>query len=174
LKGIQYLIKAFQRVRKENKKVKLVIAGRGEFEPYLRKIASSISGIIFVGYVGSVITKRLLYENCLGVVVPSIYETFPMVILEAMACGKPIIASNVGGIPMLVKHGGNGFLVKPKDVGALESFIRTLLEDASLRRKMGMNGRKLVEKEFTADKMVSETLKVYESLLYEQECVRLN
>lgn len=165
LKGIQYLIKAFQRIRKKNNGLKLVIAGRGEFEPYLRRIASGTNGILFVGHVYSTVTKRLLYENCLAVVLPSIYETFPMVVLEAMACGKPVIATNVGGIPLLVRNGENGFLVEPKDVGALESSIRILLEDANLRRKMGISGRKLVEKNFTSDKMVSDTLKVYESLL---------
>ena len=165
LKGIHYLIKAFQSIKKEHTKLKLVIAGSGDFEPYLRKIALGARDIFFIGYVDSLMIKKLLYENCFTVVVPSIYETFPMVVLEAMACSKPVIASNVGGIRSMIKHGKNGFLVKPKDVGGLEIFINKLYEDPNLRRKMGMFGRKLVEKEFTVDKMVDDTLKVYESLL---------
>jgi len=164
LKGTHYLIKAFQNIKKEHKKLKLVIAGSGDFEPYLRKIAQGISDILFIGYVDSLKIKKLLYENCLTVVVPSIYETFPMVVLEAMACSKPVIGSNVGGIHSLIKHGKNGFLVKPKDVRGLEIFINRLYEDPNLRRKMGMFSRKLVEKEFTVDKMVLETLTVYKSL----------
>ena len=165
LKGAHYLIKAFQSIKKEHAELKLVIAGSGDFEPYLRKVAQGTRDILFIGYVDSLMIKKLLYENCFTVVVPSIYETFPMVVLEAMACSKPVIASNVGGIRSMIKHGKNGFLVKPKDVGGLEIFINKLYEDPNLRRKMGIFSRKLVEKEFTVDKMVDETLKVYKSLL---------
>jgi glycosyltransferase involved in cell wall biosynthesis len=165
LKGIQYLIRAFQNLKKEYRKLKLVIAGTGDFEPYLRKIAEDSKDILFVGYVGSMMFKKLLYENCLAVVVPSIYETFPMVVLEAMVCSKPVIASNTGGIPIMVKHGENGFLVKPRDVGGIETSIRRLYEDLELRKKMGIFGRRLVEEEFSVDRMVNGTLKVYESLL---------
>ena len=165
LKGVHFLIRAFQNIKKEHTKLKLVIAGKGEFEPYLRKIALGTRDILFIGYVDSLMIKKLLYENCLTVVVPSIYETFPMVVLEAMACSKPVIGSNVGGIRSLIKHGKNGFLVKPGDIKSLEKFIKVLYRNPNLRKSMGLFGRKLVEKEFTVDKMVNETLKVYESLL---------
>jgi glycosyltransferase involved in cell wall biosynthesis len=163
IKGVHYLIKAFQSIKKEHTKLKLVIAGSGDFEPYLREIAQGTKDILFIGYVNSLMIKKLLYENCLTVVVPSIYETFPMVVLEAMACSKPVIASNVGGIRSMIKHGKNGFLVRPKDTRGLELFINKLYENPDLGRKMGMFGRKLVEKEFTVDKMVDQTLKVYKS-----------
>jgi glycosyltransferase involved in cell wall biosynthesis len=165
LKGIQYLIKAFQNLKKRHKLLKLVIAGTGDFEPYLRKIAQGTEDIIFIGYVNSIMIKKLLYENCLAVVVPSIYETFPMVVLEAMVCSKPVVASNIGGIPSMVKHGRNGFLVKPRDVRGLEISITKLCADPNLSSKMGLLGRKLVEEQFTVDRMVDETLKVYDSLL---------
>jgi glycosyltransferase involved in cell wall biosynthesis len=152
-------------LKKRYKLLKLVIAGTGDFEPYLRRIAQDTEDIIFIGYVNSMAIKKSLYENCLTVVVPSIYETFPMVVLEAMTCSKPIIASNVGGIPLLVEHGKNGFLVKPKDVGGIETSIRRLCEDPELGRKMGVFSRRLVEEEFSVDKMVNSTLKVYQSLL---------
>lgn len=165
LKGVHYLIKAFQNVKKKHRKLKLVIAGSGEFEPYLRKTAIGMKDIFFTGYVDSMMIKKVLYENCLAVVVPSIYETFPMVVLEAMACGKPVIASNVGGNRILIKHGKSGLLVEPRDVRGIERFINRLCEDANLRRRMGILGRKLVEKKFTVDKMVNNTLQVYKSLL---------
>jgi glycosyltransferase involved in cell wall biosynthesis len=165
LKGIHYLIKAFQNLKKRHKLLKLVIAGKGEFEPYLRKIAQGTNDIIFIGYVDSIMVKKALYENCLTVVVPSMYETFPMVVLEAMVCSKPVIASNVGGIRLMVKDGRNGFLVKPGDTKGIETSIRRLCEDPELSRKMGNIGRRLVEEEFSVDEMVNSTLKVYESLL---------
>lgn len=164
-KGVHYLIKAFQNIKKECRELKLVIAGSGDFEPYLRKIALGTKDIFFTGFINSIMKKKLLYENSLAVVVPSIYETFPMVVLEAMACGKPIIASNVGGIRSMIKHGKNGFLTKPKDVRALGTFIKRLYKDPNLRRKMGISSKRSVEKEFTISRMVDRTLKVYKSLL---------
>ena len=165
LKGAQYLIKAFRTIKNEYPKLKLVIVGTGQFENYLRNLAHGVEDVVFTGYVDSLTDKKLLYENCLAVVVPSLYEGLPMVVLEAMAYSKPVLASNVGGTPMLVKHGKNGFLVKPGDPKSLEKSIRILFEDANLRKKMGSFGRRLVEKEFTVDRMVGKTLKVYESLL---------
>lgn len=167
LKGIQYLINAFLNLKKSHKyqRLKLAIAGRGDFEPYLKKIAQGSKDIMFIGYVDSMMAKKVLYENCLAVAVPSIYETFPMVVLEAMICSKPVIASNVGGIPLLVKHGRNGFLVKPRDIGGIEISINRLCEDPELGGKMGILGKRLVEEEFSVDKMVGSTLKVYDSLL---------
>ena len=165
LKGVQCLIEAFRAVKKEYANLKLVIVGTGDFEVYLRNLAYGIEDVVFTGYVDSLAVKKLLYENCLAVAVPSLYEGLPMVVHEAMACRKAVIASDVGGIPLLIRHGKNGFLVKPGDSQSLEKFIRILFEDANLRKNMGSFGRKLVEKEFTVDKMVDETLKVYESLL---------
>lgn len=164
LKGVEYLIKAFSSIKKEYPNLKLIIVGTGDFENYLRNLAHGIEDVVFTGYVDSLADKKLLYENCLAVAVPSLYEGLPMVVLEAMACRKAVIASDVGGIPMLVKHGKNGFLVKPGDSKGFEKFIRILLEDANLRKNMGSFGRRLVEKEFTVDRMVGKTLKVYESL----------
>jgi len=164
LKGVQYLIKAFQSIKKEYTDLKLVVVGGGSFEPHLRKLALGIKDISFIGFVKSLTVRKLLYENCLTVVVPSLYEAFPMVVLEAMVCSKAVIASNVGGIPLQIKHGKNGLLSKPEDSKSLEKSIRILLEDANLRKNMGSFGRKLVEKEFTVGKMVDRTLRVYKPL----------
>lgn len=165
LKGVQYLIKAFGSIKKEYPKLKLVIVGRGDFESCLRNLAHGIEDIVFTGYIDSPTDKKLLYENCLAVVVPSLYEGLPMVVLEAMACRKAVIASDVGGIPTLIKHSKNGFLANPEDSKTLEKFIRILLEDTRLRKNMGSLGRKVVEKDFSVDKMVTETLKLYESII---------
>lgn len=163
-KGIQYLIEAFKIVQNQHPDLKLVIAGSGDFELQLRKFARNIEGIVFVGYVDSIRIKKFLYDASLAVVLPSLFEVSPMAILEGMANGKPSLATNVGGNPFIIKHGENGFLIKPKDPENLAKYIDILYEDQALRRKMGMLGRKLVEKEFTLDRMLSETLKVYYSL----------
>jgi len=165
LKGIQHLIEAFRTIKKEYTNLKLAIVGTGEYEGYLRNLAYGIDDIVFTGYADALAVKKSLYTNCVAVVVPSSYEGLPMVVLEAMACKKAVIASDVGGIPLLVRHGKNGFLAKPGDSRSLEKFIRILLEDPDLRKNMGSFGRKLAEEKFTVDKMVSDTLRVYKSLV---------
>jgi len=165
IKGVQYLIEAFKIVKKQHPELKLVIAGSGDFEIQLKRIADGIKGIVFVGQIESIMIKQLLYKASLAVVLPShLFEVLPMAILEGMAYGKPVLATNIGGSSFVVKHGKNGFLSKPKDPKNLAKYIRILCEDRSLREKMGMYGRKLVESEFTLDKMLNETLKIYHSM----------
>ncbi len=165
LKGVDYLIRAFGIARKECKDLKLVVMGSGPCEPHLKDIARDIEGVVFIGHVDSPNIKRLLYESCLTVVVPSMHETLPTVVIEAMAHGKPVIATNVGGNPFMVKNGKNGFLVTPKNTESMSRFIRILYQNPDLGKKMGAYGRELVEKEFSYEKMTTETLKVYESLI---------
>jgi glycosyltransferase involved in cell wall biosynthesis len=164
LKGVQYLIDAFKVIKKDYITLKLVIVGAGDFEGYLKNLSHGIRGIVFTGHIDSLNVRTILYRNCAFVVVPSLYEGLPIVVLEAMACGKAVVASGVGGIPLLIRHGQNGFLTKPGDSEGLEKFIRLLLENANLRENMGAFGRKLVEKDFSVDRMVCDTLKVYDSL----------
>lgn len=165
-KGIEYLIEAFEDVKKEHKHLKLVIVGRGDFEGYLRRIARNDGNIVFTGHIDSLPLKKLLYEASLAVVLPStVDEVFPLVVLEAMACSKPVIGTNVGGVPLLIRHGKSGFLVAPKNSKELAKFIKALCGDSGLRRKMGMSGRNIVERDFTVGQMVNKTLKIYESML---------
>jgi len=165
LKGVQYLIDAFKVIKKDYINMKLVIVGTGDLEGYLKNLSQGIASIVFTGHIDSLNVRTILYRNCASVVVPSIYEGLPTVVLEAMACGKAVVASGVGGIPLLIRHGQNGFLTKPGDSEGLEKFIRVLLENANLRENMGAFGRKFIEEKFSVDRMVCDTLKVYDSLL---------
>jgi glycosyltransferase involved in cell wall biosynthesis len=164
LKGAQFAIEAFKSIRMEHSNLKMAIVGKGDFESYLRDLSRGIKNIVFAGHVSSLENRKMLYENSLFVVVPSLYEALPMVVLEAMACGKAVIGSNVGGIPSLVRNGESGFLAKPGDSKDLERLINILCKDSKLRESMGSFGRRLVEKGYSADHMVDRTLKVYESL----------
>jgi glycosyltransferase involved in cell wall biosynthesis len=165
LKGAQYLINAFRSISKDYPSLKLAIVGAGYFENRLKNLTPKTKNVVFTGHVNSLEDKKALYKNSLFVIVPSLYEALPIVVLEAMACSKAVIASNVGGIPMLVHHGENGFLAPPGDIKSLEKFIKILIEDQVTRRNMGAFGRKLTERTFTTNEMASKTLKVYESLL---------
>jgi len=169
IKGVQYLIEAFKIVQKKYPNLKLVIVGSGDFEQSLKKMAYNTKGILFLGYVQSIRIKKLLYDASLFVIVPSsAYEVLPTTILESMASNKPVIASNIEGNSFIVKHGKNGFLSKPRDPINLAETISILYEDSALRTRMGRQGRKLVEKEYTMEKMVNRTLKAYKSMLSER------
>ena len=109
---------------------------------------------------------RLLAD--LDVVVLSsdpVVETFPIALLEAMAAGKPVVATRVGSIPEMVLDGVTGFLVPPRSPQALAERLRLLLQDSGLRSGMGEEGRRRVRKEFTAERMVRSTKLLLEEVL---------
>lgn len=169
-KGIQYLIEAFRWIKTKMKgecarNLKLAIAGTGDFEHVLKQQIDGLEGVVFTGFVDSAEAKKSICSNSLAVVTPSLYEAFPMVILEAMACSKPVIASGVGDIPMLIENGVNGFLVAPRDVKGLARSIETLCEDSELCRNMGSLNRSLVKENYTAEKMTARTVETYRRLV---------
>jgi glycosyltransferase involved in cell wall biosynthesis len=96
---------------------------------------------------------------------PSLYEGLPLALLEALAGGKPVVASAIGGVEEVITHADTGLLVPSGDSRALADAIRTVLTDAALTRRMGKRGRELVEAEFTCDAMVNAVTQVYEDLL---------
>jgi glycosyltransferase involved in cell wall biosynthesis len=105
---------------------------------------------------------------------PSVYASFeimvsasrqeglPIAILEGMASRRPLIATNVGAVPTVVLHGRTGVLVPPENVEALASEIVSLLKDSPRRESLGAAARKLVEEEFSAERMTADYLRVYE------------
>jgi glycosyltransferase involved in cell wall biosynthesis len=99
------------------------------------------------------------------VVLPSYREGLPKVLLEATACARPIVATDVPGCREIVLDGDNGLLVPPRDAGALAEAIVTLLQDRTMRLRMGTCGREIVTREFSAEQVARETLAVYRELL---------
>ncbi|MBU4345581.1 MAG: glycosyltransferase family 4 protein, partial [Desulfobacteraceae bacterium] len=118
--------------------------------------------IIFTGFRSDI--KEILSAIDI-LVTPSLLEGFPMVILEAMAMAKPIVATNIDGITEQITDGVNGILVPPKDPSALAKTVVRVLNDKELARTMGLSAREKVKQEFSVEKMVAETEKVYLSLL---------
>jgi len=104
---------------------------------------------------------KALYSACDIFVLPSFEEGHGIALTEAMASGKPLIGSRVGGIPMQIRDGWNGFLVEPADEEELAEKIRYLIENKEERAKMGRNSRKLAEDEFDWKKIAERYLKVY-------------
>jgi glycosyltransferase involved in cell wall biosynthesis len=89
-------------------------------------------------------------------------EGLPMAILEGMASGLPLIATSVGDVPTMVLDGRTGVMVPPEDTAVLASAILTLLRDPAQRKRLGAAARKLIEDEFSADRMTADYLRVYE------------
>src|SRR5688572_28644940 len=118
-KGLHVLIDAFERIKDQHAEWKLVIAGEGRELEALRAQASSLGDrIIFTGLVQDA-DKRYLLQHCRFMAAPSLEESFGNVALEAMACGKPVVASRASGFAEIVRHGENGKLVEVGNAPAL-------------------------------------------------------
>jgi len=164
--GIAYLILAAKIVLSYRKDVIFIIGGDGILREYHIQLAEKLgirSHIIFPGKVprGEV---PLYFAASDIVVVPSLQEAWGLVATEAMACGRPIIASRVGGLPDQVIGGFNGFLVPPRDYKAIADKILYLLENPSEARRMGLNGRRLAEERFDIEKRVDRIVRLYKTL----------
>ena len=106
-------------------------------------------------------------------VLPTTYgEGLPLALLEAAACGRPIVATDIPGCREVVHHGETGFLVLPHDVAALAEALTVLASDAARRQAMGQAGRALVEREFAEPLIAKKTLALYDELLRERPACR--
>jgi glycosyltransferase involved in cell wall biosynthesis len=119
----------------------------------------------FVEWWGEKTNMPEIYHSAKIVCLPSYHEGLPKSLIEAASCGRPIVTYDVPGCREIVKDGYNGYLVEPKSVDGLVDAIGKLLNDRKLCIKMGNNGRKLVEKHFTQEKIARETIAVWEEVL---------
>lgn len=101
-------------------------------------------------------------------VLPSIYDVCPTVVLEAMASGKPVIVTSLGGQKELVVDGKNGIIVTPADAESLSKAILSLLSDEGLALKMGKEGRRMVEEKFAWGKVSEKIIQLYQNVLSSQ------
>lgn len=106
-----------------------------------------------------------VYHSATLVCLPSYREGLPKALLEAAACGRAIVATDVPGCREIVRHGENGLLVEVRDVAALAKAMATLLSDTATRQAMGAAGRQMVLQEFSEEKVVADTLEIYQELM---------
>jgi glycosyltransferase involved in cell wall biosynthesis len=161
-KGQRYLVEAAQIVLKRVPDARFLILGEGELRPALEQLvrrAHLEKHVLLPGFRPDVLSLLKAFDVF---VLPSITEGLGTSLLDAMACRKPIVATLAGGIPEVVVDGETGFLVPVRDPGALAGRIVRLLEREDLRRALGEAGRLRVERRFSADRMVVETLAAYE------------
>jgi glycosyltransferase involved in cell wall biosynthesis len=158
-KGLDYLLHALER----SSNMKCIIVGDGPQRESLLSLASTLGlqdQVIFTGFVPQEELKHF-YAGADFFVLPSLAEGLPLVVLEALACGTPVIASDVAGIPEIVSDGFNGLIVPPKDVKALSEAMQKLASNLELRNDMGKNARRTVDERFGWVSIAKEVLKVY-------------
>lgn len=162
-KSIDFLIKGFSEYFKNfNLKSKLLIAGTGPLKKDLEALVSSLNlrkSIKFLGFQKDINT---FYHSVDVFCLTSNYEGLGLVILEALACKKPIIASNCSAIPEIIEHNKNGLLVDHLNIGQLVKAIQ-LLKDPILRKKISFNSNKLLKQKFSLPTMIKKTIMIYNS-----------
>ena len=166
-KGFEHLVQAMPKVLNQFPQTKVLIVGEGPIRDDLEALAQKLKvekHIIFANFRKDI--KEILSAIDI-LIVPSLLEGFPMITLEGMAMAKPIIATDIDGIREQIFDGESGILIPPRDPDAIAAAVVRLSTDKELAHNLGLEGRRRVEKEFTVEKMVSETEKVYQSL-YEQ------
>ena len=169
--GIEYLIKAFAIVKNKYKNLplKLLIVGDGSLSENLKKLVHDLNiedETVFTGKIAHELVP--VYDNMLSVSVSvsvSNSESFGVAIIEASACGKPVVVSDVGGLPEVVENGVTGIVVPPRDPEKTADAIEKLVLDEKLRKKMGEAGRKRVAKLYDWNKNVEQMIEIYKGLI---------
>lgn len=164
-KGLHLLIKALPTILKNNKYVKLMIVGEGEYLDEARLMLKQ-SGLgncaIFTGHIPHKDASHYINASDIFVMPTLRQEGLPFALIEAMACQKPVIASRIGGIPSVIDDGINGLLISPGDVSELAENVIFLLNNKDSSNKLAKKARKKVIQKFSLENMTEGTIKVFE------------
>lgn len=167
-KGIDVLLRAVQRVKRIFPAVTALVIGDGPQAAQLHRLAGELELHESVRFLGARHDVPVLNRLLDVFVLPSREEACPMALLEAMAAGKAVVATAVGGSPEVLTSPTDGWLVPPDDPGALADGLLMLLGDPTRRAAMGVAAQKKVAAQFTRDRMVRDTLAFYQRLLEKQ------
>jgi len=172
-KGIRYLVEAMPKVLQEYSDALFIFIGAGNSLPYRRRLGElgiPEKNFMFLGYLKESNDLVKYYRSSSVFVAPTLYENLPIRVLEAMACGVPVVASNVCAIPEAIDNGVNGILIQPGSIDELADAICRLLGDPSLRQKMGINARKTVLEKFDWNLNAAKTAEMYRQILDRFDC----
>ncbi|MFB3764618.1 MAG: glycosyltransferase family 4 protein [Methanotrichaceae archaeon] len=169
-KGLDILLQAMAAVTRQMPDAKLLVGGNGELLDHYRDIAATLGiskNMEFLGFVPDAMLTEC-YNRCDAFILPSIsseQEGFGIVLLEAMACERPVISTEIVGVADDVLRFDTGRIVKPGDINALANAIIEILDDDALAAEMGHRGRRLVEEKYTWRKIGRDVLRIYEELI---------
>ncbi len=163
-KGHEAVIAALAELRAQGLTCRLLLAGDGPTRKDLERLARNRGVESAVRFMGFVEDAAAVYAAVDVFVFPSREEALGSALLTAMAYELPVVALSSGGVPELVADGQNGLLVSEFDSGAFAAAVARLLTDAELRRRLGRAARETIKERFTAEQMVSNTLRLYERL----------
>ena len=173
-KGLQTVLEAMPRLRRRHPGLRLVIAGIGTHEAELRVLARRLRlgrAVTLAGFLESdELAALVAAADC--AVVPSIYEPFGLVALEAAACGTPLVVADVGGLREFVEHGLTGLRFSPGDPAALASCVSSLLNDEVLARRMVRSARGVLERDYTWASIARRTATIYERAVREERALQ--
>ena len=171
LKGVKTLFEAMRQVTAPSH---LYVVGEGELEGFLKEYAQQygISHITFTGYLTTQGLIPIVQRAAFTVFPSECYENYPMTILESFACGTPVIGSNIGGIPELVKDNQNGLLFEPGNSRQLAERIQFLLDNPQRAVEMGQNGRRQVEATNHPHYYHQRITEIYQRVLQEADSER--
>jgi glycosyltransferase involved in cell wall biosynthesis len=164
-KGLDVLLRAFSELRPHMPGLQLVIAGDGPERQELERLAAELGIEDCAQFVG---VRGAIGELLAGLdlfVLSSRQEACPLALMEAMAAGCAVVATDVGGVREVVTHGEDGWLVEPERPSELAAAMRRALEDSASASRLGQAARRTAATHFTLDRMVDETLSLYEMLL---------
>ncbi len=165
MKGHEYLLKAMASLRSRGINLQLICTGWGSLESQYKQMAEDLGLKPFITFMGRVREMKDFYRLIDICVLPSLSEGLSLSLLEAMAMGKPVIATRVGGTAEAVRDGENGLLIEPANADSLATAIERLATNPELRAAMGKHGRKLVEEEFRMENMARRAAEIYDELL---------
>lgn len=162
VKGIDILLKAMPLVLKEIPSANLLIAGQGPQEGYLKRLTRDLSLTDHVHFKPTINQTQSLLPAFDVFVMPSLMEGLGLSVIEAQACGIPVVASNIGGLVELIEDGKSGFLVGSNDAQALAIRIIEMLHNPKKANIMAQQARSNIERHFSSGRMLGETLRVYQ------------
>jgi L-malate glycosyltransferase len=164
-KGLSYLIQAVARLVNLYPQIKLVIIGEGELKADLQQLVAELNitdKTIFTGYLHRPQDLMSVFDIF---VLPSLQEAMPLAILEAMALGKPVIGTKVGGIPEQIVDGETGYLVPAKDIAALVDCLHRLIVNPELADSFGRRGYARYQEKFALSRSIEQTVDTYTEIL---------
>jgi len=167
-KGIHTLLKAFVHVQDEFPYAHLTLIGSDcGMRCYMEKKIKELKYPECVRWIDYLPREELVkhYQENAVCVVPSLWENYPYVCLEALACGKAVVASSVGGLKKIIQHGFNGILTPPGSAKSLGEAIVKLLKEEQLRKQLGSAARVSIEKEYAPELIANRAIEIYEKIL---------